>query len=115
LGLGVQSVSLYWFKSFDYHNVSAKCKYGAEAASYSYLTMLLITTSLQKLAGMAGVDVYSPVSHTLYNPADVIAKVKKNLLSCGELLDNVFVVIIWCSLVVLGMHSGGHNLNDCCK
>jgi hypothetical protein len=39
--------------------------------------MLLITTSLQKLAGMAGVDVYSPVSHTLYNPADVIAKVKK--------------------------------------
>ncbi len=77
MGLGVQSVSLYWFKSFDYHNVSAKCKYGAEAASYSYLTMLLITTSLQKLAGMAGVDVYSPVSHTLYNPPDVIAKVKK--------------------------------------
>jgi len=29
---------------------------------------------IKKLAGMAGVDVYSPVSHTLYNPADVIAK-----------------------------------------
>ncbi len=94
LGLGVQSVSLYWFKSFDYHNVSAECKYGAEAASYSYLTMLLISMSLQKLAGMAGVDVYSPVSHTLYNPADVIAKVKKKPFVLWWAAWNVFVVII---------------------
>jgi hypothetical protein len=40
------------------------------------------------------VDVYSPVSHTLYNPADVIAKVKKKPFVLWWAAWNVFVVII---------------------
>ena len=32
----------------------------------------------QDYASIAGIEVFSPVSHTLFNPADVIQKVSSN-------------------------------------
>lgn len=36
----------------------------------------------QNYAAVAGIEVFSPVSHTLFNPADIIKKVNIGMLSC---------------------------------
>ena len=52
----------------------------------------------QDYASSAGIEVFSPVSHTLFNPADIIEKVSKKFLvsiEFGTLCINA--VICWLS------------------
>lgn len=41
--------------------------------------MKILRLFQQNYASLAGIEVFSPVSHTLFNPADIIEKVSENI------------------------------------